>query len=100
MRKPHLGLWNDLSAKFNISASSKTGAGGRQAKKRRHQRQPRICPIQLEPLEQRQLLSASITQDLFAATSGTTFNSTNFPWWTNVGSQGFPKPVRSPMTSS
>ena len=91
MRKPHLGLWNELSVKFDIAASSK--AGGRQGKKRRHQRQQRICPIQLEPLEQRQLLSASVTQDLFAATTGTLFTtapqtSPNFPWWTSVGSKG------------
>ena len=88
MRKPHLGLWNNLTAKFDIAASSKAGAGGRPGKKRRHQRQGRICPIQLEPLEQRQLLTASVTQDLFAATTGTTFNTANFPWWTNVGSRG------------
>ena len=92
MRKLPPGLWNDLAVKFNVPASSKAGAGGsgdRPGKKRRHQRQPRVYPIQLEPLEQRQLLSTSVTGDLFAATSGTSFNSSPFPsLWTTVNPTG------------
>ncbi len=95
MRKPHLGLWNNLTAKFDIAASSKAGAGGRPGKKRSHLRQGRICPIQLEPLEQRQLLSTSVTGDLFAATNGTAFNSTNLPWWTTING-----PATTPMIAS
>ncbi len=86
MRKPQLGLWTDFAAKIISKGNSKVGP--QLAKKRRHQKQPRICPIQLEPLEQRQLLSTNVTPDLFAVTSGTQVNSTSTPWWTTVNGNG------------
>ncbi len=86
MRNLQSNPWNYLTGQFNLVAGSSDcgDSKGDRGKKRRHQRQPRICPIQLEALEQRQLLSTSVTQDLFAATSGTVFNATNFPQWKTV----------------
>ena len=77
MRKPQSGNWNPLSVKFGLFGGHATsrnsldigGAGLSQGKKRRHQKSHRLCPIQLEPLEQRQLLT-SAPVDPLAVTNG------------------------------
>ncbi len=75
MSKPRSN-WNHLVARFGISAGSQESGStgdykGNRGKKRRHQKSPRINPIQLEPLEKRELLSAvNITENWTEADPG------------------------------
>ena len=91
MVKPQSSFRNHLAAKFGLSrdlggladlggSSSGTGVSGSPSKKRRHQKARRLCPIVLEPLEQRQLLTA-LPVDPLAASSGSSIPA----WFTVYG---------------
>ncbi len=89
MPKPQSGTWNHLAARYGFSKDSGTlgglgSSGGSgfhgRTKKRRHQKARRLCPIILEPLEQRQLLTA-LPVDPLAASSGSSIPS----WFTVYG---------------
>ena len=90
MHKLTTHFWNRLVARSGFSmvtGDSVRSAGFKdarqfQAKKRRHQKAPRLCPIQLEPLEQRQLLSAVNVTDNWAVDNGSAWPSA----WTAAGS--------------
>ena len=62
MPKPQSGSWHHfvvLSSGFAGVSDTLGASRGTRGTRRRHQKAPRLCPIVLEPLEQRQLLTAA-----------------------------------------
>ncbi len=82
MTKLPSGPMNQFTSKSGLSGDlvSSGNLGGLRSKKRRHQKAPRLCPIILEPLEQRQLLTA-LPVDPLAASSGSSIPA----WFTVYG---------------